>query len=145
MAESSTTMAEMFTSQTISAPVERIVRPAEVIKLRPDYPDALNKAPPPPKSNVVVWGSAGQDVFALQASASQSINNKWPETSRTYDVVRVYNPDDRDQHIDTEVMTEYQGRNKISQDRIQIRFAETKNTANTEVISRGNSRSVPNS
>ena len=55
----------------------------------------------------------------------------------------MYNKDDREQYIDTEVMTEYNGRNKISQDRIQIRFADTKATANTEIISRGNVRRQP--
>lgn len=123
---------------------EKMVRPAQQpIKIRPDYPDQLSKAPPPPKTNLIVWGNAGRSVFELRAQTQSDIDNKWPETQRTYDVVRVYNPDDRSQSIDTEVMTEFNGRNKISQDRVQIRFGKTENTANTEVISRGNIRKQP--
>jgi hypothetical protein len=122
---------------------EKQVRPVETIKLRPDYPDQLSKAPPPEKTNVVVWGSAGQSVFQLRASSQSKIDNKWPESKRTYDVVRVYNPDDRDQFIDTEVMTAFEGRNKISQDRIQIRFGVTQNTKNSEVVQKGLTRTQP--
>jgi hypothetical protein len=127
--------------------MEKIVRPAHpIIQLRPDYPDQLGKPQPAERDNTVVWGSAGRSVFELRAASNgKAAEAKWPETDRKYDVVRVFNPDDRDQHIDTEVMTQFQGRNKISQDRIQIRFAETKATANTEIISRGNIRRVPGS
>lgn len=134
----STTMAQSFS-------MEKITRPSNPpITLRPDYPDQLSKAQPEPKSNMQVWGSAGQSVFQLRAASDSTVPEaKWPETQRTYDVVRVYNPDDRSQSIDTEVMTEFQGRNKISQDRVQIRFGQTQNTANSEVISRGNVRKQP--
>jgi hypothetical protein len=127
--------------------MEKITRPAAPpVKLRPDYPDQLSKAQPAEKSNLVTWGSPGQSVFELRASDNSTVPEaKWPETQRTYDVVRVYNPDDRSQSIDTEVMTEFQGRNKISQDRIRIRFGQTQNTANSEVISRGNVRKQPGS
>lgn len=141
-------MPEEWTTTTVMADpfqFEKVVRPAAPIKLRPDYPDQLSKAPPPPKTNEVVWGNAGQSVFQLRASSQSKVDNKWPETQRTYDIVRVYNPDDRNQFIDTEVMTEFQGRNKISQDRVQLRFGATQNTANSEVISRGNVRRQPSS
>ena len=127
--------------------MEQLTRPSNrVIQLRPDYPDQLSKPQPAEKDNTVVWGSAGRSVFQLRAASNVTLANaKWPETDRKYDVVRVFNKDDRDQYIDTEVMTEYNGRNKISQDRIQIRFADNKNTANSEVISRGNTRTQPGS
>jgi hypothetical protein len=66
---------------------------------------------------------------------------KW-ETERTYDVVRVYNPDDRSQFVDTEQMTEYQARNKISKERITLKFATNSNTENTEVIQKGLTRAT---
>jgi hypothetical protein len=68
---------------------------------------------------------------------------EWPETQRKYDVVRVYNPDDHEQYVDTEQMTEYQGRNKISKERIILRFADTKNTDNTKVLQKGLTRKNP--
>jgi hypothetical protein len=79
-------------------------------------------------------------VFDLQAQSKAEVPPAKFEAERKYDVVRVYNPDDRDQFVDTEQMTEYQGRNKLSDERFVLRFAKPQNTANTEVISRGNTR-----
>ena len=139
---------EIFSSRVIVLDphaFEKTVRPVERIQLRPDYPDQLSKAPPPPKTNLVVWGNAGQSVFQLRAASQSKIDNKWPETKRTFDVVRVFNPDDNSQFLDTEVLTAFEGRNKISQDRIQIRFGQTQAAANTRIISRGNTRTQPGS
>lgn len=120
--------------------LEQIVRPSQSPSIRPSSATQIYATPKIPENEPIVWGSSGQTVFELKAHAEGSNDTHFPETQRTYDVVRVYNPDDRDQHIDTEVMTEYQGRNKISQDRITIRYGETKADANTEVISKGNVR-----
>ena len=126
--------------------LEQIVRPSVSADIRPAYPYQILEAPKVPVNTPVVWGNAGDSVFELRAHAESKVEPaKWPETDRTYDVVRVFNEDDREQHIDTEVMTEYQGRNKISQDRITLRFAKPQDTKNTEVRERDKKRSsTPN-
>jgi hypothetical protein len=88
----------------------------------------------------VVWGSGGSSVFDLRAHAQVELPKPKFEEKRTYDVVRVFNPDDRSQFVDTEQMTEYQGRNKLGNDRFVMKFATNRNTENTEVIQKGLTR-----
>lgn len=120
--------------------LEHVVRPSESPKIRPGTPTQIFATPKVVQNNPNVWGSAGNSVFQLQARAQQELPQPLTETERKYDVVRVYNPDDRTQFVDTEQMTEYQGRNKISNDRIKLRFNGNANTTNTEVISKNNIR-----
>jgi hypothetical protein len=127
----------------VSNHLEQIVRPSQTLSLRPASPTQIFATPKIPVNNPVVWGSSGDSIFDLHAHSSGSSNNKWPESERTFDVVRVFNPDDHDQFIDTEVMTEYQGRNKLSQERITMQFASQTSSPHTEVISSGNKRSAP--
>lgn len=122
--------------------LEYVVRPSQAPQIRPGVPTQIFATPKVPNNNPNVWGSAGNSVFNLHANAQQDIPAPLTETSRTFDVVRVYNPDDHAQFVDTEQMTEYKGRNKISNDRIQLRFAGNTNTTNTEVVSKGNTRKL---
>jgi len=125
----------------VSNHLEQIVRPSQAPTIRPGPAVQIYATPKIVENEPITWGSAGNSVFQLSASASgEAPEATWPESDRTYDVVKVYNKDDREQFIETEVMTEYQGRNKISQDRITIRFAATKDSPNVEVVSRGNKR-----
>ena len=125
----------------MSNSLEQIVRPSQAPTIRPGPAVQIYATPKIVENEPVTWGSSGNSVFQLRASANDKVDPaKWPETDRTYDNVRVYNADDREQYIDTEVMTEYQGRNKISQDRITIRFAATKESKNVEVRERGLTR-----
>lgn len=64
----------------------------------------------------------------------------WDETERKFDTVRVFNKDDREQYVDTEVMTEYQMRNKLSKERFVIRYGKTQPSDNTEIIKKGTVR-----
>jgi len=126
----------------VSNQLEQIVRPSQAPAIRPGPAVQIYSTPQIVENEPIVWGSAGNSVFQLSASASgEAPEATWPETDRTYDVVKIYNQDDREQFIETEVMTEYQGRNKISQDRITLRFAETRASKNVEIVSRGNKRS----
>ena len=126
----------------MSNQLEQIVRPSQAPAIRPGPAVQIYSTPQIVENEPIVWGSAGNSVFQLSASASgEAPEATWPETDRTYDVVKIYNQDDREQFIETEVMTEYQGRNKISQDRITLRFAETRASKNVEIVSRGNKRS----
>lgn len=124
--------------------LEFVVRPNESARIRPGSPSQILAPSKIIENEPQVWGSSGDSVFDLRAHTQVELKPpEFPETQRKYDVVRVYNPDDREQWIDTEVMTEYQGRNKISKDRIVLRFQKTQNTANTEVKQRGLTRKNP--
>jgi len=120
----------------VSNQLEQIVRPSQSALIRPAVAIQIYATPKIPDNTPVEWGSSGNSIFELHAHAEDSLDRNWPEEKRKYDVVRVYNEDDRSQYIDTEVMTEYQGRNKISQNRIVMQFALNSNTKNTEVIER---------
>lgn len=124
--------------------LEQIVRPYVSGPIRPAAPIGLQNAPKASDMTPHTWGSSGDNIFTLKAQLNQKIPPaKWPDSSeekRTYDVVRVKNADDPSQFVDTEVMTEYQARNKIDGSRITLRYATNTNTDTTEVISRGNVR-----
>lgn len=129
--------------------LEYVVRPSQSPNIRPGTPTQILATPKVIDNQPITWGNSGDSVFDLNASTSIELPvPKWEE-KRTYDVVRVFNPDDRTQFVDTEQMTEYQARNKpaqqssIAQDRIQLMFATNTNTENTEVISKGNTRNSP--
>lgn len=117
--------------------LEQVVRPSQSPTIRPGVPTQLLAAPTIPQNEPQVWGSSGLSVFDLRAQTKQELPEPTFEEQRTYDIVRVFNPDDKTQFVDTEQMTEYQGRNKISQDRITLRFSGNANTTNTQVISKG--------
>lgn len=123
--------------------LEHVVRPSQAPQIRPGQPTQLFATPKVPQNEPQVWGGSGDSVFDLQAHAQQELPEPKFEAQRTYDVVRVFNPDDRSQFVDTEQMTEYQGRNKISKERFTMRFATNTNTENTEVRSRNNIRKQP--
>jgi hypothetical protein len=124
--------------------IEFIVRPSQAPAIRPGHPSQLLVAPKTPQNTPHEWGSSGDSIFDLHAHSAATVPKpEWPETQRKYDVVRVYNPDDHEQYVDTEQMTEYQGRNKISKERIILRFADTKNTDNTKVLQKGLTRKNP--
>lgn len=121
--------------------LEYVVRPSMDKSIRPGTPTQLLETPKVPENEPILWGGSGDSVFDLQAHTQAEIPMpEFPETKRSYDVVRVYDPDDRTVFVDTEQMTEYQGRNRISGDRITLKFATNHNTANTEVRQRGLSR-----
>jgi hypothetical protein len=120
--------------------LEFVVRPSQAPQIRPGVPTQIFATPKIVVNDPIVWGSSGDSVFSSNASSQVELPQpKWEE-SRTYDVVRVFNPDDHSQFVDTEQMTEYQARNKIGKDRITLRFATNTNTDDTEVISTGNIR-----
>jgi hypothetical protein len=124
--------------------LEFVARPFGKSNIRPGTPTQIFQQPKVPQNEPITWGNAGQSVFDLHAHNQQETPKpEWPETQRKYDVVRVYNPDDHEQYIDTEQMSEYQGRNKISDERIVLRFAKTQNTEHTKVMQRGLTRKNP--
>lgn len=125
--------------------LEQIVRPSQSPDIRPAPTTALLEPPKTVNNPNVVWGTSGNSIFQLRAHASGQVDNRQDyETSRKFDVVRVKNPDDENQYIDVEVMTEYQARNKIDDSRTKLRFDKPKAKDNIEIISRDNTRSSTN-
>lgn len=123
--------------------LEYVVRPSQSPAIRPGSPSQLFETQKVPQNTPVSWGSSGNSVFDLTAREQSEVPQPKFEAQRTYDVVRVYNPDDRTQFVDTEQMTEYQGRNKLSSERFTMKFATNTNTENTEVIQKGLKRKQP--
>jgi hypothetical protein len=117
--------------------LEHVVRPSQAPQIRPGVPVQLFATPKVVINTPKTWGRPGDSVFDLTARSQSDVPQPKFEAQRTYDVVRVFNPDDRTQFVDTEQMTEYQGRNKLSSDRFTIKFATNTNTENTEVIQKG--------
>lgn len=112
------------------------IRPAKGTKLRTTRP----VTPDAPDDGRVTWGSSGNSVFQLRANIKQELPPVIMEQARVYDVIRVENPDDSDQYVETEVMTEYQARNSIDKSRYVLRFGATQPSANVSIVSRGNVR-----
>lgn len=123
--------------------LEYVVRPSQSPAIRPGSPTQIFATPKLIDNTPITWGNAGNSVFDLKASSSSEVPQPKFEAQRTYDVVRVYNHDDHSQFVDTEQMTEYQARNKLSSDRFTMKFATNTNSPDTEVISKGNIRKQP--
>lgn len=121
--------------------LEFVTRPFESPRIRPGTPTQMFENPKVVTHEPITWGNGGSDVFDLRAHTQQELPQpKFEENQRTYDEIKVMNPDDHDQHVTVEAMTEYQARNQISKDRITLRFPTNTNTEDTEVISRNNIR-----
>jgi hypothetical protein len=114
------------------------------------------KALPGPAEDeaVITWGQSGDSIFNKDAVHYGALMINPPddddktETKRTYDVVRIENPDDSDQFIETEVMTAFEARTKIdptrtqiAPDRIKLRFGPTQPSANVTIKQSGLTRS----
>lgn len=109
----------------------------------PVWPPQKTTKPQPKDADDVTFtfGSAGQNVFQISASNRNEItDNDRTEVRRTYDTVRVKNPDDNEQHVDVEVLTEYQARNRIDDKRYKVRFTKQEEAANIEILKRNNVR-----
>jgi hypothetical protein len=126
--------------------LEQIVRPSQLVPIRPSSDNRGRGPLITPGSKVVSWGSSGSSVFQLQASISQNLPPAtWPksdEEKRTYDVVKVSSADDPDTSITLEAMTSYQARNAIDQSRITLNYAHTQPSSTVTVVSTGNVRTA---
>lgn len=124
--------------------LEYVVRPSQSKNIRPGTPTQIFAPVKVPENEPITWGNAGNSVFDLHAHTQQELPMpEFPESQRSYDVVRVFNPDDETQFVDTEQMTEYRGRNKINGNRITLKFMNHQDTGKTQVISQGNIRKNP--
>lgn len=117
--------------------LEYVVRPSQAPQIRPGTPTQLFATPAIPENAPITWGSPGDSVFDSHAHAQVELPQPKFESSRTYDVVRVFNPDDHSQFVDTEQMTEYTGTEKNGGQALTLRFASQPNTSDTQVMQRG--------
>lgn len=120
--------------------LEKVVRPNQRPDLRPQYPLGLQTSVVLDAAEAIVWGSSGDRIFSISVHFSASIPPVYEEQSRTYDVVRVKNKDDKEQYVDVEVMTKYVGINQIDQSRTKISLDRVQSSSNVEVLSSGNER-----
>lgn len=125
------------------SPLELLIRPNQTGNIRPNYYNGFKSASvddATKNDNVVIaWGSGGDSIFTINTpNFGYKVEDDVQETERTYDTVRIKNKDDPEQYVDTKVMTEWQGRNKITNDRTILRFAPPQGDENSEVLNRNN-------
>jgi len=126
----------------MSASLERIIRPAQTAGIRPTNFAVARAAPASGEEALITWGGPGATVFELKAHIKEDTKplDEKQETERTFDVVKIKNPDDDTQFIQTEVMTAYQARNKIDGSRIKLFYEPQQAAPNIEIVSTGNIR-----
>lgn len=121
--------------------LEHVVRPLQSINIRPS---GKNTSEPvlSPDDVVLLFGGSGSDIFQLSQTVKDNVNNQRDdrEVERTFDVVRVKNPDDDTQHVDVEVMTGYKAQNQIDKSRTQLRLTPPQGGGNVEILQRGQTR-----
>lgn len=121
--------------------IERIIRPAQTGGIRPTNFSVAREVPASGELALITWGGPGATVFELKAHIQQTVKPaEFDEETRTYDVVKVKNPDDETQFIETEVMTAYQSRNKIDGSRTKMFYKPQKASKDIEIVSTGNKR-----
>lgn len=127
--------------------LEQIVRPSQLTDPKPSYAAMLpyKQASFPVDEDEYNFGKGDNDVFAVAGVAKTAdikLENGQEnfEVKRKFDTVRVKSQDDPNTYVDTEVMTEYQTRNKINDERTIIRFTSPQSSENTEVIRRNQTR-----
>lgn len=126
--------------------LEKLIRPAQTGDIRPTYFAVPRGTVKNPDENTITWGGSGDNVFQLRAHVKQDVKNdlKGDETQRKYDTLEISNPDDPDQKIEVEALTEYQARNRIDKSRIILRYSEQQPAANIKVLKRGQIRKTGN-
>jgi hypothetical protein len=124
--------------------LEFVVRPTQLTPIRPGVPTQLLATPKIIDNPGVTWGRSGATLFDFSAQDQSTVKPaNFNETQRTTDTVRVHNPDDTSQFIDTEQMTAYQGRDPKTGAKISLKFQGNTNTDNTEVIQKGVIKNAP--
>lgn len=125
-------------------PLELLVRPNQSSDFRPpgNAPRRAQVGDVTKNDNVLVsWGSGGDSIFTVTSpSFGFKLEEDKGEIERTYDVVRIKNKDDPEQYVDTQVMTEWKGRNRIDGSRTTLRFAPPEEDENSEVLEKDKKR-----
>ena len=110
------------------------------VAFRPDFDPSRYKTNVEDVATTVVWGRAGANPFA-ETFVQSLESTEEREIRRTFDVVRVKDPDNEDNHVDVEVLTEWEGRTKIGNKRIKMVLEKPRSSDNVEILQRGQTRS----
>lgn len=110
--------------------------------IRPDFNARKYEPAGGDIDTTVVWGKPGASPFEeYQTTQLEFKEEERTETKRTYDVVRVKDPDNEDNHVDMEVMTSYTSVSKNGASRVKINLDRVKPSQDVEILSRDNTRS----
>lgn len=109
--------------------------------IRPDFNPARYQAPAADDETTFVWGKAGASPFQLNATVGFTVKDEQQvEMKRTYDTVRVKDPDNEDNHVDMEVVTAYQLKNKIDGSRINITMDRVQESDTVQILQKDQQR-----
>lgn len=106
---------------------------------RPDFNADKYKVAIPETETTVVWGRAGASPFQENFATSLEAQEE-REVRRKFDVIRVKDPDNEENHVDLEVMTEWEARTKIGNKRVVMRLEKPTSSANVEILERNKER-----
>lgn len=121
--------------------MESLSRPWLPGDIRPSKKDT-GREPVVAGNAVLTWGKGGGNVFLLAAGIQNNfvVEDDNVEIKRTFDTIRIKQPDNADNYVDVEVMTAYQSRNTISAERRKIAFSKVEASQNVEIIKRDQTR-----
>lgn len=124
--------------------LEVVVRPSQSPDIRPLTALGLGAPAAVDPENEVVWGDSGNSAFTFSKHYSVTIEAVHDEKERTYDQVRVKNPDDEDQHVDVEVLRKISTakRKWIDEQEMTLNYKALDPDPDglTEILSRNNKR-----
>jgi hypothetical protein len=122
--------------------LESVVRPYAIQGVNPPKPQV--EGPNAPEQAILEFGGSGASVFTVALSAFTEVVTIEPhrEISRTFDVVRVKNPDDPKQFVDVESLRKVTLQNVSTGAKREITYAEQQADANTEFVKRNQIRTT---
>lgn len=125
--------------------VENVVRWAGIPQSRP-VPRAATVNPvsaeDTDRSFFTITGTAGKVIELKHSKSANMSRHISQELERTFDTMRVKNPDDHDQHVDVEVMTRLKSINWAGVTEVQ-RLQKPQETDDIEKIDEGRKRADP--
>lgn len=114
--------------------------------IRPEYDASKYRAVTQDVEYTAIWGKPGASPFQLNATVGFTVKDDDDrEVKRTYDVVRVKDPDNEDNHIDMEVVTALQLKNKIDGKRTQISMDRVKPSDTVQILQQDQTRTSSSS
>lgn len=126
----------------VDAVMSSLAGPSAKLSIHPDFnPNKYKAFLIPSTENTIVWGRAGASPFEEVYSVAFEVEEQ-REIQRTFDVVRVKDPDNEDNHVDVEVMTQWVSRSSINGQRVTLNLARQPSAANIEVMQRGQTRTA---
>lgn len=118
--------------------LEIVVRPVVLPNIRPRPPQIPVVVDEDEEPSEIV-GNSGRAISLSHGRRWSFTRPHQTETRRTFDLMRVKNPEDSDQYVDVEVTTRLYTRDQRNE-RGKLRLRPPDETANIEAISRNNSR-----